>query len=218
MENNRKRKTKFIIIAIILLVIAIIFVIIKLNNSPDKEEKKLISYIEENDYDDIKLKRVTCEDCIYIDFSIQNTNNLFKEALNVKKRIETYMNDEDLFKEKVDIYFSYDGETAIHFANHSFFDNLSTSEPKYHSNNSELGYALITCPLCNNSDISLIKECDNIKILHYIEPSSKNELSIINQMKALEYVRILIDNNSWNKKEIKEEIQESHPGCIVVVQ
>jgi len=86
MENNRKRKTKFIIIAIILLVIAIIFVIIKLNNSPDKEEKKLISYIEENDYDDIKLKRVNCEDCIYIDFSIQNTNNLFKEALNVKKK------------------------------------------------------------------------------------------------------------------------------------
>ena len=42
METNKKRKTKFIIITFVLLVIATIFVIIKLNNSPDKEEKKLL--------------------------------------------------------------------------------------------------------------------------------------------------------------------------------
>lgn len=218
MENNKKRKTKFIIITFVLLVIATIFVIIKLNNSPDKEEKKLISYIKEHQYSSIELKCVNISDTnIYIEFKIKNNDKVFVEAVDVKKRIENYINDDEYINYKVNLRFDYDGYHEIRFSNNTNLDTYE-KEPYYHSDKNELGYAYINYPKLRNTDFSPLLECDNIKILHYIEPSSKNELSIINQMKALEYVRILIDNNSWNKKEIKEEIQESHPDCIVVVQ
>ncbi len=209
-------------IILIILIIASAFVVVNLCFSHNKDKKALISYLEEHDYNSVELQKVDFrEGDIYIEFSIINSDNLFNESIEIKKLIENYIDDKNLQNDKVDLYFSADGDSALHFSNHSDFDHLCKNEPRYRSDDNALGYALIYYPLCENKDISPIKECKNIKILHFIEPSNPNVISVIGQMKNLSYIRILLNDyhnkGNFDKNKLKKEIQSLHPDCIIEV-
>lgn len=218
MENNKKRKTKFIIITFVLLVIATIFVIIKLNNSPNKEEKELKSYLKEYNFENISLSEVECADnSINIRYDIDDYDNYIKDSFKLKKAVEEYIIKHDKTNYDVNVNIGWRSlPDGVEFANYNSHKDRMDTDIDISSSNGKLEFGYFCCP---EFDLKDFENQRDLKILLLYGFKDFNNIDVLDNMKDLKYAGFRL----WNEKDtIPEDLikhfEESHPDCIVVVQ
>jgi|GEM_PF-5157405 len=215
------KKAASVIKKILLVIIAIIALIVFLTIrifAPSKEEKKLISYLKEHEYNCIELKSAKVDTSnINVQFAIKSKEHFLEEAIDVKKRIESYAPDE-YTKSTVNVDFDFDGISTLHFSNRPDYTNWDSEIPQGRRLSNKLIYAQISNSELWKDNLAPLKECYDVKVIELLNIEDSKQISVIKDMKNLSLIRIVLSDKEFNKDKIKKELQASHPDCIVEVK
>ncbi|NLT08141.1 MAG: hypothetical protein GXY08_01370 [Ruminococcus sp.] len=219
MKKNSSAIKKILLVSIVIIA-ATAFLIIR-QITPNKDEKKLISYLEEHDYNSLKLNCAAVDkSSINIQFAISKRDGFLEEAMDVKNRVENFTDCEEYRKHKVSVIFTFDGIVAVELSNRPDYANFGSDIPQGRRYNNELINVIIYCSQC--SDLSPLKDCFNIKVLEVYGLRKSEQVAVIKDMKELTHIYVCLDDDPdrriSNKIELKKELQETHHDCVVEVK